>query len=257
MPSKGKILVVDDDPLLRSLLVDTLSSIGYDSTAASDGVEALAILREQRQADFDLVITDIKMPRMDGLTLTKKIRRACPLLPVLFITGVVSEETMAAAAPDGYLSKPFRIELLENLIERTLTAARTGRRPTPPRRVLISVPEDDLREKLADTLSRGNYLPFAVGGGDEALEELQRGRFDAVIAGIDPRSVSETSFLDQFRFTCPELPLVLAGPACSTEEREVAREKLRAVGWLPYSFEPKDLIALLDRTLDPDKGPHN
>lgn len=257
MPSKGKILVVDDDPLLRSLLVDTLSAIGYDSTAASDGVEALTILREQNQSDFDLVITDIKMPRMDGLTLTKKIRRACPLLPVLFITGVVSEETMAAAAPDGYLSKPFRIELLENLIEKTLTAARTGRRPTPPRRVLISVPQDELRESLANTLMRGNYLPFAVAGGDEAMEELQRGRFDAVIAGIDTMSDTDTSFLDQFRRTCPELPLVLTGPVRPTEDREGTREKLRAVGWLPCPFEPDDLIALLDRTFDPDEGPHN
>jgi DNA-binding response OmpR family regulator len=254
MASKGKILVVDDDPLLRSLLVDTLAAIGYDSDAASDGVEALALLREHETGCYDLLITDIKMPNMDGLTLLKRIRRIYHQLPVLFITGVVSEETMAAAAPDGYLSKPFRIELLENLIEKTLAQTHSGHRPLPPRRILINVSDPDICENLSATLATGDYLPFAVAGGDEAIEELQRGNFDAVIAGLDGQS-SEAVRLEQLRHLCPNLPLLLTGPPRTAEEVESVRGRLGAIGWIPRPCPPEELIALVDRALG--IGDHN
>ncbi len=248
MAAKAKILIVDDDPLLRRLLVDSLSVLGYMPTAASDGAEALALLREHADSQFDLLITDIKMPNMDGLALLKRIRRAYPLLSVLFITGFVSEETMAAASPDGYLSKPFTMSHLAELIENALAAKRSGHRPPPPRRVLINVVEDSLRDSLADALSLGNYLPFAVAGGDEALEELKRGEFDAAIVGIDSDSPEGGRYLDRLRDTYPELPVVLTSATCTRSEIERLNIRLQANGYLGRPFRPGDLIKLLDQT---------
>jgi DNA-binding response OmpR family regulator len=250
---KCRILVVDDEPLLRSLLVDTLSAIGYQADAASDGVDALTFLREHEPGYYGLLITDVKMPNMDGITLLRRIRRAYPHLPVLFITGVVSEETMAAAAPDGYLCKPFRIELLEKLIETTLDEARSGTRPPQPRRILIDVADPEVCESLSETLSSGDYLPFTVAGGDLALEELQRGSFDAIIAGLDGQS-SEAIRLEQLRHLCPDLPLLLTGPPRAAEEIESVRGRLGAAGWIPRSCPPGELIALVDRVLGSKSG---
>jgi len=257
MTTKGKILIVDDDPVLRDLLVDTLGAIGYETEAASDGVEAMALLREQDSLSFDLLVTDIKMPNMDGLTLLKKIRRAYPHLPVLFVTGVVSEETMAAALPDGYLSKPFRIARLEELIENALAARHADHRPEPPRRVLINVREDNLRENLSETLSLSNYLPFAVAGGDEALEELERGRFDVVITGIEKTSTGTSRYLSRLREKHPALPVLLASSTCSAAEIKKAGDKFHASGYLSGSFRPGDLIALLDKTVPSSAGGSN
>jgi len=249
MADKWKILIVDDDPNLRHLLVDTLSALGYAPVSATDGADALARLREQDSLQFDLLITDIKMPNMDGLMLLKKIRRTYPSLPVLFITGIVSEETMAAASPDGYLSKPFRISRLEELINNALASKRPGYRPPPPRRVLINVAEDSLRENLSDAMSFSNYLPFAVAGGDEALEELERGKFDAVIASIESVSSEGNQYLDRFRETYPDLPLVLTSATCSLTEIERLNDNLQANGCLGHAFRPGDLIELLDQTI--------
>ena len=259
MSDKGKILIVDDDPTLRNLLVDTLSALGYAPVPATDGADAIARLREEDGFQYDLLITDIKMPNMDGLTLLKKIRRTYPNLPVLFITGVVSEETMAAASPNGYLSKPFRIARLEELIENALAAKRSGYRPPPPRRVLINVAEDKLRENLAEALSLGNYLPFAVTGGDEALEELERGKFDAVIAGIDEASCESDRYLNRLREAYPDLPVVVTSATCSRPEIERLNDKLHAAGYLGRPFRPGDLIELLDQTTQSagvDLGPN-
>jgi len=119
--------VVDDDPQLLKMLVDTLTGIGYKTAAASDGIEALDMLRQDDADTFDLMITDIKMPNMDGLGLLKRARRYHPDLPVLFITGVASEDIIGEASPDGFLAKPFRISRLEELIENALATRRTGR----------------------------------------------------------------------------------------------------------------------------------
>ena len=108
MPARrtARILIVDDDPLLLELLTDTLTAIGHDTKPAGDGAVALDILQTE---EFDLMITDIKMPNVDGLQLLKKVRRHYPKMPVLFITGVASQEVIGQAEPDGFLAKPFRI----------------------------------------------------------------------------------------------------------------------------------------------------
>lgn len=117
MRQKAHILVVDDDPLLLELLSDTLTTIGHQTTAASDGQEALAHLKTTR---FDLVITDVKMPNLDGIQLLRQIRLAYPSLPVLFISAYVSKDMLGDSMPDGFLAKPFRINHVEELITETL-----------------------------------------------------------------------------------------------------------------------------------------
>ncbi len=88
---RKKILVVDDSVTSRVLISDILSSVGYDVTSASDGKEAWT---ELQQKDFDLVVTDVEMPRMNGFELTKKIRQSSdfPDLPVVLVTGLSKRE---------------------------------------------------------------------------------------------------------------------------------------------------------------------
>jgi len=117
--SGTNILVVDDDSALLSLLIDTLCAIGHNATGAGSGKMALDILAEQ---PFDLMITDIRMPEMDGLKLRDRVKRLYPEMPVLFVTGVAYPDIIAQASPDGVLAKPFRISQIEALIESTLAS---------------------------------------------------------------------------------------------------------------------------------------
>jgi DNA-binding NtrC family response regulator len=118
---RANILVVDDDASLRSLLIDTLAAIGYAAKGADSGKQALEILLGSR---FDMMITDIRMPEMDGLKLRDRVRRLYPNMPVLFVTGVAYPDIIAQASPDGVLAKPFRIAQIEELIESTLDSSR-------------------------------------------------------------------------------------------------------------------------------------
>ncbi|MCC6807495.1 MAG: sigma-54-dependent Fis family transcriptional regulator [Deltaproteobacteria bacterium] len=104
------ILLVDDEPSIRLAVGDALAGNGHKVTRASDGGEALALLDAQV---FDLVVTDISMPKVDGLTLFRKLREASPSTDVILMTayGKVTDavEALKQGAED-YLTKPFSTE---------------------------------------------------------------------------------------------------------------------------------------------------
>ncbi len=107
--SRQRVLVVDDEATIRDLLSKTLALAEYDVDVTSDGTSALDRVRA---IAYDLLVADLKMPGMDGLTLIRQAKRIRPSLPVVVITGF-SNETSAIEALNlgvaGYLTKPFRV----------------------------------------------------------------------------------------------------------------------------------------------------
>jgi excisionase family DNA binding protein len=106
---RPRILVVDDESSIRDLLVKTLALAEYDVDTATDGRSALERLRLY---PYDLLIADLKMPGIDGLSVIREAKRLKSDLPVIIITGY-STETAAIEAVNlgvsGYLTKPFRV----------------------------------------------------------------------------------------------------------------------------------------------------
>ena len=114
------ILVVDDELLIRDLLYDFFSGQGWDISVAENGSKALKILDDKR---VDLVLTDIKMPEMDGMALASEVMSAHPGIPVMLMTGYPSVETAVDALRAriaDYVIKPFNINQLLKLVEAQL-----------------------------------------------------------------------------------------------------------------------------------------
>jgi excisionase family DNA binding protein len=106
---RPRILVVDDEQAVRDLLSKTLTMADYDVDAADDGPSAIEKLRA---VEYDLLITDLKMPGMDGLTVIREARKLAPDLRVIIITGYSTEASAIEAinlGVSGYLTKPFRL----------------------------------------------------------------------------------------------------------------------------------------------------
>jgi excisionase family DNA binding protein len=106
---RPRILVVDDEQAVRDLLAKTLTMADYDVDAASDGPAAIERLRA---VTYDLLITDLKMPGMDGLSLIRETRKISAELPIIVITGYSTEASAIEAinlGVAGYLTKPFRL----------------------------------------------------------------------------------------------------------------------------------------------------
>ena len=113
-----KILVVDDEPDLRLSLAQVLREAGHDVDVASDGESAIAMLAER---PFHLVVSDVRLPKLDGLELLRRVRREFPATEVMLMTAYGSISDAVAAIKDSaieYLTKPFDIDDLLGIVGR-------------------------------------------------------------------------------------------------------------------------------------------
>ena len=116
----ARILIVDDEPFIRSLIRDSLETKDYETGLAANGEEALDELARCR---YDLVISDVVMPEMEGLELLKRIRKGYPGLRVIILTGFSREHGISdflLCGANEYLTKPFQITELLDTVEKVL-----------------------------------------------------------------------------------------------------------------------------------------
>ena len=116
--SVTQVMVVEDDVDLLEALSETLHSAGYSVAQANDGFDAL---RKLETNTFDLIVTDIQMPNMDGHSLLKKVKEISPEIPVMLMTAYGSIQQAVDAMRDGavdYMVKPFEAEVLVNMVSR-------------------------------------------------------------------------------------------------------------------------------------------
>jgi two-component system cell cycle sensor histidine kinase/response regulator CckA len=123
-PGSSRILVVDDEPLVRRFAVRVLEEQGFRVSQAADGAEALRLLLEE-PPDVDAVVSDIVMPRLNGVELMQILSSTHPQLPVLLMSGYACGELegMGIAAPCAILPKPFAPERLVEELRRCLRGA--------------------------------------------------------------------------------------------------------------------------------------
>ncbi len=115
--SRPRILVVDDEPDLLEILALELKDAGYDVTCAESGRDAVGYARGEH---FDIVLTDYKMPGMDGLEALSAIEKADPNLRAVLMTGYASDEVQTALRMSGrpHIAKPFEVDDLLTTLER-------------------------------------------------------------------------------------------------------------------------------------------
>jgi len=127
-PSAPRVMVVDDDPVLRDMLAESISLAGYYVDTCSDGEEALD---KNSGEPYDIIVTDMKMPRLDGLSLVRRLKAGDSETDVIVITGHASIENavecMKAGALD-YLIKPFTVEQIRVSLQKAVERRELQRR---------------------------------------------------------------------------------------------------------------------------------
>jgi len=114
------ILVADDDRSMRTVILDCLETEGFSALGVADGVAALEAFKKRK---FDLLITDLKMPKMDGQKLFDEVRKLAPDFPIIVITGYSKQSQIVEFFEDGicgYLQKPFSYKELIQLAKTVL-----------------------------------------------------------------------------------------------------------------------------------------
>lgn len=132
--SKIRILVVDDNEDIREILAIMLSQTGYGCDSARNGAEAL---QKVSQSKFDAVVTDIEMPEMDGITLTRQLSQDTSHLPVMVMTGHSDDDYKEIALRAGareFVNKPFDVPDLITKLHRMLLGHNLAKEQVPPER---------------------------------------------------------------------------------------------------------------------------
>ena len=123
MNNKPQVLVIDDDAVVGRSFHRVLSGKGYEVSTALSGEDALHTMENK---EFDVVFTDIKMPGMDGLEVTERIKAKCPWTPVVVVTGYGTAENEAKASilgASGFVRKPLTPEIIESITLKALSGA--------------------------------------------------------------------------------------------------------------------------------------
>jgi two-component system cell cycle sensor histidine kinase/response regulator CckA len=117
----GTVLLVEDEPMVRTVAERALTRHGYSVVTANNGQEALEIL--DRGDEFALLISDVVMPEMDGPTMVREARKSRPDLPVLFMSGYAEEQLRKSIDIDkvAFLPKPFSVQELAEAARKALT----------------------------------------------------------------------------------------------------------------------------------------
>lgn len=160
------VLVVDDEPAVRELLVEYFSGLGFRVSSAEDGRGAIALL-QRAWGRYGLVITDLNLPGADGFAVLQAARQTNPTCVVVIITGYASLDSAIRAVRVGaydYLTKPFSLAQLDIILSRIRD--RRPQRPAPPvapAESQASLSPRPLPEAKADPAGDGVPVPVAAG----------------------------------------------------------------------------------------------
>ncbi len=162
----GKILLADDEQIARENLEYILKKEGYETVAVESGARAL---EELEKKEFDLVITDLRMPQVDGMQVLERTKELQPDTEVLVITGYATVNTAVEAMQKGayhYLAKPYQNEEVRILIRKALEKRDLQLRVQELQREVAGaerIPGAD-RQKCQDGGSQGDYRPDCADG---------------------------------------------------------------------------------------------
>jgi DNA-binding NtrC family response regulator len=168
-PRKYTILLVDDQESLRNLIVTFLSKLGHSCVTAIDGVDALDKMKGNK---IDAVVSDIKMPNMDGITLTSEISTQYPELPIMIMTAFEKEDTAGLAICAGardFIKKPFSLNEFSVRLHKMINDSEAQKRMKREKDV-----DKDIQE-FTNELEPPKQMKREKGGDDgmrELLDEL-------------------------------------------------------------------------------------
>jgi two-component system response regulator PilR (NtrC family) len=144
------VLVIEDEPGVRLVVCDLLASLGWDADEASDGAAGMALFERH---PYDLVVTDLRMPRLTGWDVVEAARARVPTIPIIMMSGFATGDDLRRARRAGIplLEKPFSLSELRRVLREALTSG--GIRPD------IRTPSDVLRKPLTEAREERHQGP--------------------------------------------------------------------------------------------------
>jgi two-component system, NtrC family, response regulator HydG len=193
----SRILVVDDEDGLRTSLVANLELAGYEVVDASNGLMAIEYVKQQ---PFDLVLTDVRMPGLNGLDTFREIRKIRPETEVVLMTAFTLETILDEALSEGIYTvvhKPFAMEDIIALIERAME-----------HRLILIFDDETEASAVVEALKQVGLRSEAVRDGYDAVQLVQERRVDVCVVDLVLLGLDGVELWEEVRRLDPKIPIV-------------------------------------------------
>ena len=237
MDQKLRILIVDDDERMTRTLADIFSTTGHQPVEANSGAQALELARTQ---PFDCVLTDVRMPGMDGVELHRQLCQTLPGLPVMLMTAYASDEIIRKGLDEGVVGvfdKPLNISNLLGFFS-SLAKQHT---------VVIVDDDPDFGKTLADILQLRGFGVRQISD-PHADVELITSEAQIILLDLKLNDVSGVDVLKQIRQRYPDLPVLMV--TAYRQEMAAAIQAALAINAFTCLYKPLEIPALLQTLAD-------
>lgn len=252
MVTTKKILVVDDEESIRNLLRLVLEEEGYEVQTAMNGEEGVKKIQSEF---FDAILTDIKMPIMDGIELLKTAKIVNPDIVAILMTGYPSIETVKEAhklLAFDYIVKPFDVNVVLNCINAGLTRRQTARelkeQLLKPR--ILIVDDEPLVTNLFEISLREEGYPVVIAtSGKDAVEKFMFGKFNIVITDINMPDMDGITLLNNLKAIKPEI-IVIVITGYPSVDSAIESMRVGAYDYITKPIDPNVVINVINRAWD-------
>lgn len=248
MDKKPRILVVDDSAIIRTALTKQLEGYGADITPAENGEQAW---EEALRADFDLVITDVEMPRMDGFTLCQHLKDNIRTrgIPVIILSSSDSDadiEEGFKAGATAYVSKSEGQAQLGDIVERVLKKSLFHR----GRCVLVVDDSSIIRQLVSKALEEASFQVMTADNGRQGLARIREKRPDIIISDINMPDMDGIEFCKKVHAD-PNLAIIPFLVMSTNSDRAIMRRLLSwgASSYLVKPFNLEQIVITVERML--------
>jgi DNA-binding NtrC family response regulator len=244
-----KVLLIEDDEAARQQLAKVIRKEGYQVLVAEDGLTGLELLKKESP---EIVITDLKMPGIDGLEVMHTARRISPNAQIIVMTAFGETDAAVSALREGaldYLKKPLDLDQLTlalgRAVERIVEYKKGAVFPT----LLLAEDEDKTRERLARVLEKEDWKVFPAANGQEAIDVFKETKIDIVLLDIKMPKKDGLQALHEMRGITDDFEaIILTGHGDENSAIQALRDG--AMHFLRKPIDLDQMILTVEKAID-------
>lgn len=238
---KEKVLLVEDDEMARRSLKRVIDKEGYETLVASDGEKGLNLFRSEKPA---IVITDIRMPRIDGMEVMYTVKDISPSTEIILITAYGDYDTAILALREGaldYLKKPVDLDQFILSLGRAREKIAERRKISIKTRLLVLEDDKNTRDKLARVFEKEGYEVFTGQDGEEGIKIFSERKIDILLVDIKMPKKNGMEVLHEIKKLSKDCEIIML---TGYGDEDTAIQAMRD-GAINYIRKPMDLDQLI------------
>ena len=246
---KIRVLIIEDDVIARKQLAKVIEKEGYEVLTAEDGEIGLEVFHKKHP---EIIVTDLKMPNIDGIEVMHRVKRTSPNTQIIIITAFGEVDTPILAIREGaldYLKKPLDLDQLSLALGRAKEKISEHKKLSSYPSILFAEDDKNTRERLTRVLKQEKWNVFSASNGEEAINIFRKEKIDIVLLDLKMPIKGGLETLHEMRIISTDYEtIILTGYGDETNAIQALRDG--AFNFIRKPIELDELILVIEKALE-------